>query len=157
MKRELNLQPLSRQHHNMLMAVLLLKKGLAKNADLQVMRDFIVKVYDEDLAPHMLAEENFLMYTMRNYPALVPHCLRMEAEHALLRELIEVLAFPERATIAIIEKFHQLLEQHIRFEEREAFPLIETTLKTEELENLGNLFVNDKEKNCLHFPTRFWE
>ncbi len=157
MKRELNLQPLSRQHHNMLMAVLLLKKGIAKNADLQVMRDFIVKFYDEDLAPHMLAEENFLMYIMRSYEVLVPHCLRMEAEHALLRELIELLAFPERTTIAIVEQFQRILEHHIRFEEREAFPLIETVLKTEELENLGNIFVNEKEKNCLTYPTKFWE
>jgi len=46
MKRNKNLYPLSHQHHNGLMAVLLLEKGVKKNAELKIMNDFIQEVSD---------------------------------------------------------------------------------------------------------------
>jgi hypothetical protein len=56
MKRDVHLQPLSRQHHNALMAVLLLKKGVQKQADVTVMKDFILFIWEHELVHHFEAE-----------------------------------------------------------------------------------------------------
>jgi hypothetical protein len=55
MKRTEQLYPLSWQHHNGLMAVLLLKKGVQKKADVAVMKDFINSIRHEELDEHFEA------------------------------------------------------------------------------------------------------
>ena len=57
MKRDDNLYPLSWQHHNGLMTVLLLKKGVQKMADLQVMHQFIDQLRQQELDEHFETEE----------------------------------------------------------------------------------------------------
>ena len=60
MKRHEQLQSLSRQHHNGLLAALLLKKGIEKTAEANVMTAFIIDFWRNHLKEHFENEEQVL-------------------------------------------------------------------------------------------------
>ncbi len=155
MKRHEHLQPLSRQHHNGLMAVLLLEKGLTRHAGPEQLRDFINWLFAEDLDLHFRLEEEHLVPLMQQHPETEALAYRLLDEHQLLQDLrYQIAASPDTG---IIRAFADLLEKHIRFEERVAFPAGEQYLSAEEMEQLGAVLRNHDDKNCMSYPVKFWE
>jgi hemerythrin-like domain-containing protein len=155
MKRSKNLHPLSRQHHNALMAVLLLKKGLRKQADLNVLNEFILSLWNDELNLHFETEEKVLQH-FRLLSALDIYYQQMLDEHNAIREMIQ-LFFSNRATAALVEKFYNTLELHIRFEERILFPAIEANVSFDELQSATVYLSALNGKSCINFPVKFWE
>lgn len=154
MKRDKNLYPLSWQHHNGLMAALLLKKGVQKNADLNVMLQFIHQIRKDELDEHFAAEERVLLKYAEKYPEIGTLYHQMQQEHSSIRQCYQQLESP---AYSLIENFYQLLEQHIRFEERNFFPLIEETLSADELNEAGAQLNQLPHQTCTNFPVKFWE
>jgi hemerythrin-like domain-containing protein len=154
MKRDENLHPLSWQHHNGLMAVLLLKKGVQKEADVKAMNEFINQIRKDELDEHFEAEETVLAEYAETYPQLKALFNKMKEEHLAIRNCYKELLYP---SYAVIEKFYTLLEKHIRFEERELFPLIEETLSAGELQMAGKKLNHLHHQSCANFPVKFWE
>lgn len=155
MKRDTNLQPLSRQHHNALMAVLLLKKGVQKKAEVQVMQDFILSVWNDELQPHFEAEEKWLPATTQ-HPNLTSLHQRMLQEHEVIRSYIHQFS-TTLTSFEMVQMFYELLEQHVRFEEREYFPALEQYLSVNELQTIGTHLVDNPGQSCAQFPVKFWE
>jgi hemerythrin-like domain-containing protein len=157
MKRNIQLQPLSRQHHNGLLASLLLKKGLGKKAALEELTNFIHFIWADELEIHFRQEETVLL------PALAgnkdfPHELtdKLLEDHRYLAGIAQSIqsgSIDEEA----IAQFAQRLEQHIRFEEREFFPRAEEVLNESELKAIGAQLEDDTSKNCMNYPVKFWE
>ncbi len=156
MKREQQLQPLSHQHHNGLMAVLLLKKGVEKQADTTVMDDFIVSVWNGELRNHFIKEEVYLHPHVLQIPSLMEKYELMKAEHHQIRHLIDAIRNGDSNT-ALITDFYTLLEKHIRFEERELFPFIQEHIQQEQLDELGRNLQVLESKACSDYPVKFWE
>lgn len=155
MKRHENLQPLSRQHHNGLLAVLLLEKGIKRGADARQLCDFINWIFTEDLDLHFRLEEQHLVPLMQQHPELAEMAARLLDEHRLLQELkgqINAALNPSDAAA-----FADLLEKHIRFEERVAFPAAEKYLTPEEMNGLGSALSVHDDQNCMRYPIKFWE
>lgn len=155
MKRDTHLQPLSRQHHNALMAVLLLKKGVQKKADIQVMQDFILTVWNDELQPHFEAEEKWLPATPQQSTLALLY-QRMLQEHEVIRKYIEQFS-TKLTSYEAVQTFYELLEQHVRFEEREYFPALEQYLSVNELQSIGTHLVDKPGQSCAQFPVKFWE
>jgi hemerythrin-like domain-containing protein len=155
MKRDKNLQPLSRQHHNALMAVLLLKKGFAKNADAEVMKHFILSVWKDELKEHFEMEEQLLSAHDEN-DFLSPLINQMRKEHEIIKEMIGEF-LPHSTSLLRIEQFYQILEQHIRFEERVLYPAVEKNLSEDALNQLGTKVSVLPQNSCINFPVKFWE
>jgi len=156
MKRSAHLQPLSRQHHNGLLAALLLGKGLKKGASPQVMATFIVYMWERDLQSHFEQEEEILIPALQNTsldPALTQQLLK---DHRDLRSLVQQMQH-ENYGSDDIASFASLLEQHIRFEERIYFPAAEKVLSVEVLEQVGAQLHEDEAENCMNYPVKFWE
>jgi hemerythrin-like domain-containing protein len=156
MKRHQQLQPLSRQHHNGLLMTLLIKKGLKKKAPLSVINDFISKGWDEELKEHFEMEESILLPVLRQNsfdPLLIDQLI---FEHKQIRLLVEK-ASVNQAIEAELETFALLLEKHIRFEEKVFFPKAEEVLTEKELTEIGNQLHEDRSKNCINYPIKFWE
>lgn len=156
MKRHTHLQPLSRQHHNGLLMALLLKKGIAKQASLEEMNQFIALNWEEDLKQHFEAEENILLPALAGSSFSLDLLARFHQEHQSIRDLVEK-ARNNSSSQADIVDFHSILESHIRFEEKEFFPQAEALLNDEQLEGIGNALDDDRSKNCLQYPVKFWE
>ncbi len=155
MKRHENLQPLSRQHHNGLLAVLLLGKGLDRNTDPGQLRDFIEWLFTGDLELHFSLEEQQLVPLMQQHPELEELAARLLDEHRLLQELrVQISQQPDADTV---RAFTDLLEKHIRFEERVAFPAAEQYLSAAEMSQLGAGLAGHDDQNCMRYPVKFWE
>jgi hemerythrin-like domain-containing protein len=156
MKRHEKLQPLSRQHHNGLLAALLLKKGIAKAAKADVMAAFIIDFWNKDLKQHFEREEQILIPALKNTSFDKNLNNQLLQEHALIRSYIDSLK-NNTDDISTIDAFTQLLEKHIRFEERIYFREAEKVLSEEQLQKIGEQLKDEEEKNCMNYPIRFWE
>ena len=156
MKRDKNLIPLSHQHHNGLMAVLLLEKGVKKNAELKIMNDFIIYCWEEELENHFIAEEKSFDPSLLHLPQLQELYDRMISEHQQIRSIIN--AIKQRVeSMELVQTFHTLLENHIRFEERILFPFIQELADETVLSSLGEQLVHLPNGNCNNYFVKFWE
>lgn len=111
---------MSHDHHHGLVRVFEIRQALRAGADLSEQlrrtRDF----YRDDLAPHFRAEEEAVVPALRGAAGEGDAALaRLANEHRRLHAMAaELTADPEP-----MRDFADLLESHIRFEERELFPL----------------------------------
>ncbi|MBC7826242.1 MAG: hemerythrin domain-containing protein [Chitinophagaceae bacterium] len=156
MVRDKNLQPLSRQHHNGLLMVLLLSKGEKKHADLRIMGDFILDGWQKELKEHFIMEEDILVPALQDKDFDRKYTDRLLSEHSQIRSIIKKIE-EGLFTTEDLHFFYQTLEQHIRFEERIYFPEAEKILDPEELQRIGLLLHAGSAKNCMDYPVKFWE
>lgn len=156
MKRDNNLQPLSRQHHNGLLMALLLSKGIKKNANLKTMADFILDSWKKELNQHFILEEEILLPALKEKTFDPTLTARLLSEHQQIRSLVRRMEKGE-FTVEDISDFSRLLEQHIRFEERIYFPEAEKQLTPDELKHIGGLLQDTEDSNCINYPIKFWD
>jgi len=126
MKRNPILQPLSREHHTALSlanaCVRAAQSGNAATVAQACQR--AVLAYTQELAPHFSLEERLLLPLLQGAEtqALVQRTL---AEHQHLRGLLEHL---RQNQLEALNNFGKGLIAHVRFEERELFPVLENYL-----------------------------
>jgi iron-sulfur cluster repair protein YtfE (RIC family) len=155
LKRSEALQPLSRQHHNGLLFCLLLQKGIKKQASLETMQEFIQSFWYKDLHHHFNLEEDHLVPLQKQYHQLHEPLDRMVNEHYGLKNIINENSL--NITYDSVQALHDSLEAHIRFEERELFPLIEATISEQQRSAIGSVLSAEREDNCMNYPDKFWE
>ncbi len=125
MKRSPALVRLSREHHAAL--VLAKRAQRAADADAESARRFgatLAERFATELDPHFRIEEESLLPALNKAGGgeLTPRTL---AEH---RELRALLADAGSGDGASLRRFGELLEAHVRFEERELFARAESVL-----------------------------
>jgi hemerythrin-like domain-containing protein len=130
-KRSQQLAPLSREHHDGLLFAWKIKQGIENKAPLEVMRQYTLWYWRHHIKPHFFQEEKILVPCM---PAEHPLAVRMLEEHDQIRELI--LGLDDEADIRTLIILSDLLNAHIRFEERELFVHLEEILSLEQLDTL---------------------
>ncbi len=141
--RHASLVPLSQDHHHGLALALKCRKqalgqirpmgaeGLRERA-----REFLV-FYESNLVPHFRAEEEVLFPLLRSaVPASEEMIDELVQNHAQIRQATPQL---EAGTglAKLIFDLGDLLERHIRKEERELFPLFEQHVDREKAEIAG--------------------
>jgi len=156
LRRSAQLYPLSWQHHNALMVVLLVKKGIRKAADPGIIGLFLVEFWHETMHAHVEAEESVLAIYINANDLLSKFYAQMLEDHQQMREIIDVM---ERAhpDFVLINQFQQLLEQHIRFEERVFFPALEQKLSSAHMEALGHQLRHLPANTCISDRYTFWK
>jgi hypothetical protein len=132
--RDPALVPLSRDHHDALVHVLLLRRA---NGDPAAARRFLAFAA-ADLEGHMGDEEECVLPAAE--AADPKGCARIRAEHASLRGMAAGLAEAldaGRDAAAAMEEVAQLLHDHVRYEEREFFMAVQADLPAEALDAMG--------------------
>ncbi|MDE3145598.1 MAG: hypothetical protein KGL19_15685 [Bacteroidota bacterium] len=118
------------------------------------MKDFCMYFWENDLQHHFEIEEiNLAKFS--SYDLLREGISRMLDEHLYIRKFFqnpEVLV-----EYSIFDQLQLLIDKHIRFEERELFPLIQSTISPDEMQELGVAFENELNNNCAQYPIKFWE
>ena len=133
MKRSTALSPLSHDHFEGLHLAQRIPTGLSRGEAPEGLAHEVVQVWHRHLAPHFQTEEALLVGPLEATGAETI-ARRLLSEHEALHGLVErVRTAPDDA----LSEFADLLRQHIRFEEREAFPHLERHLAAEALEALG--------------------
>ena len=144
-KRHPSLIPLSHDHHHGLVLAFRLREGLPRNRkpsdSPQEQAEDAVRFFRDNLVPHFRAEEEALFPAMR---ACAPQAAvlldTLMTEHAEMRFYIEQLSqVPhDAATLSpLLKAFGNLLERHIRHEERELFPLYEAHISETDTARIG--------------------
>jgi iron-sulfur cluster repair protein YtfE (RIC family) len=139
-KRHKALQPLSRDHHHGLILAQLIKKGAPEYKGLPTTIEgkieYTISFYNSSLKNHFKDEEEIL------FPAVIGKSDEIDklisdivAEHRKLENLIIELNKTKQSEITL-DELGLLLENHIRKEEREVFPVIEKVLSVSELNDL---------------------
>jgi hemerythrin-like domain-containing protein len=158
MKRNKNLVPLSWEHHDGLVAAFRLKQGLKKNVEKEVLTEYLIFIWENNLLKHFDNEEQIFPNLMKSLDGGATELLeRFESEHLMLRELVKRLMKNKKHTKEIVEQFSQLLERHIRFEERALFPFIEKRTPSEKMDELGGFFKERHQPACRYWPQAFWK
>lgn len=154
MKRDEALHPLSHQHHNALVGCLLIRKGILKNADRSVLKDFTLSLYNDDIQHHLRSEEKYI------YPHLdrlhLPYKEIITREHETIRVLAERIRVHENGYLDLAT-FADFLESHIRFEERVVFNRLQESLDEQGRNSLQQDIAGINARKCSDYPVKFWE
>ena len=151
MKRHPALIPLSRDHHHGLVQAVRLRRAAADgdaSARLVAAREFVEFFRNEERV-HLRDEEEELFPLLLRHVHSQPAPLReARAQHMQLEGFARTLdiavaaAIVDRETLAATG---ELLDAHIRLEERQLFPLIEELVPDDELRRLA---LADRDATC---------
>lgn len=129
MKRHKNLIKLSKDHHDGLILAQLIKKNSPPYKGLPTTtegkKEYTLNFYNLDLIKHFEAEEKILMPLVKGIDNELDRLLQlMISEHEQVYKLIDDLKLGNEVEDTL-DKLGNLLEKHIRMEERELFDRIQ--------------------------------
>jgi hemerythrin-like domain-containing protein len=143
MKRHSSLRKLSDDHHGGLVRARRLRRATAGEGETpaEAAREFL-QFWEEDTSIHFREEEEVLLAVYARYGGDLDAepIQEMVADHARIRGLVMTLIEEVRSgevSTETLRKIGEGLEAHIRLEERRVFPLVESSLSEEGLEDLG--------------------
>ncbi|OQP64011.1 hypothetical protein A3860_21565 [Niastella vici] len=122
----------SKDHHFGLLHIWQIRQDINKNTAAATIGKYILDFFEKDLAKHFKEEEELIFSKL---PAEDPLRKQAEAEHAQLYLLIDSIK-NNRIDKQLLQHFANLLEAHIRFEERTLFNHLQEILKPAELEEI---------------------
>lgn len=148
-KRSEALKALSKDHHFNLLFIWKIRQGLKLNVELLRIKNFIAHFFNEQISHHFSVEEKYLFCLL---PEDEPLRLRAEQEHSAIKKLVAELSAENMSENKIAE-FANLLESHIRFEERTFFPFIEKNISYEKIEKASAYFTAEHDD---YWQDAFW-
>jgi len=147
-KRNKNLQPLSRDHHHTLLLCWKIRTGFSKNVEPERIKRYADWFFEHHIRPHFEMEEKYLFPILGNDNELVKRAL---AEHRRLGRL-----FRDTDTISkSLSLIEEELEKHVRFEERVLFGEIQKVATEAQLETISKTHTDEKFRDNTN--DTFWE
>ncbi|QRM89865.1 hemerythrin domain-containing protein [Lacinutrix sp. WUR7] len=147
-KRHKALQPLSREHHHGLLLSWKIRSGFSKNIAPERIRMYANWFFKTHLIPHFEMEETHIFTILEEDNELVKKAL---ADHKQIKAL-----FAETEDDAItLGKIEEVLEQHIRFEERILFPEIQKIATEEQMLQIEKIHQPEDFKDNIE--DEFWK
>lgn len=148
LKRHIALRNLSREHHDILIFVMRLQKGVAKHAKIEDMESYVEWFWTSYLSNHFVTEETHLFPKYGLEKELIKTALK---DHAAIKKLFQ----HQPKSYDTITTLYEKLKSHIRFEERELFMIMQEDLSDNELSNFQT--IHFKQLECSIWPNRFWD
>jgi len=141
--RHPSLIPLSHDHHHGLALALRCRKqslGQIKPMGVEGLRERsaeVIHFFSGDLTAHFRAEEDIVFPLLGSaLPESLPIVEQLLKEHKQIAGMVRQLERNQRLS-QILFDFGDLLERHIRWEERELFPLYEKHIPAQDAELVG--------------------
>jgi hemerythrin-like domain-containing protein len=146
-KRDAALQPLSRQHHSGLLFCWKIRAGLIKLIEIERIKEYTDWYFKHHLLPHFELEEKHLFPILGNQNELTKRAL---SEHRKIKRLHQ----KKDDIIKNISLIEELLESHIRFEERVLFNKIQEIATDKELELIHS--IHEEQEVVQEWEDQFW-
>ena len=131
-KRDPSIVEFSKDHHFALLLCWKIREGIRKTIEPTRISQYVVHFFDNDLSNHFSEEENLLFSQLSEKD---PLRVQAEDDHAQIRKLVENIR-KNKDDETLLVSFADLLDKHIRFEEREFFQYLENTLTKEQLKDV---------------------
>lgn len=150
-KRSKELVPLSRDHHEGLLLCWKIRAGLEHGVMPGRIISYILNLFENNLEAHFREEEQYL------FPLLKPNNpsrKQAEDEHNTMRKMIAAFQ-NESVSEKSLRNFANYLEQHIRFEERILFNIIERDADIISLKLLG-CHLSKTAREDFQWDDKFW-
>ena len=143
LKRVLELQPLSHDHHHGLQLCWKIRTGFSKQVEVERIKNYADWFFTNHLVPHFELEEKYIFTILDQKNEFVKQAL---TDHRRLKRLFSETTNLEKSLGLIEEE----LEKHIRFEERILFPEVQKEATPEQLAEIAEihnheLFVENNE------------
>ena len=132
LKRVLELQPLSHDHHHGLQLCWKIRTGFSKQVEVERIKNYADWFFTNHLVPHFELEEKYIFTILDPKNELVKQAL---TDHRRLKRLFSETTNLEKSLGLIEEE----LEKHIRFEERILFPEVQKEATPEQLAEIGKI------------------
>jgi len=132
MKRDPRLQGLSSEHHHALALARSLGRIVASGRTDAADGQVLAERFARELEPHFRVEEEVLLPALRRAGALAL-AQAVESDHAFLRARAAAAA---AGRLDGLTAFAERLVEHVRFEERQLFPLCEAALPDDVLDEV---------------------
>ncbi|WP_117149402.1 hemerythrin domain-containing protein [Paraliobacillus zengyii] len=143
MKRHEALHPLTHHHHHTLIMAQQLKKA-DESASIQEMTRQVIDFWKNDGEDHFRDEEEVLLPLYAQYESVDQDCIRdMLIEHVQIRSLVQQIRLNNKPRRELFPELGQLLEKHVRLEERVIFPMIEKAVPENYLFQANGQFHRD--------------
>jgi hemerythrin-like domain-containing protein len=151
LKRSEHIKKLSREHHFSLLFCWKIRQGLKKEVATERIRKYIQYFWEHHLQPHFHEEEKILFAPVTDNPVK-----RAINEHKYIRLLIEYLGDSKNNDRKTLMKIADMVDEHVRYEERELFPHLERKLTKEQLENIGSQIQKHHTSLQDEYEDQFW-
>src|SRR5262245_1769002 len=140
-RRHDSLIPLSREHHYGLLVCLRIRRGLvSRRTDLHWLSERAekaVRFFESDLKAHFDLEEKIVFPAMGGIQEAASTIEELIGEHRNLARLVESLCTDQGQKLAsLLQEFADLLEAHVRKEERVLFPCYERGMSAGQAEQV---------------------
>jgi iron-sulfur cluster repair protein YtfE (RIC family) len=141
-RRHNSLIPLSREHHYGLLVCLRIHRGLGSHIEdrdwLQERARKVLRFCESDLWTHFKVEEKIVFPAMSGISKAAETIRQLISEHRQIEILVRQLRQDDgRRLASLLQEFANLLEAHIRREERVLFPFYESQVPLELAKQLG--------------------
>ena len=141
-RRHESLIPLSREHHYGLLVCLRIHRGIenhqANVSWLSERAEKVIRFFESDLKTHFKAEEEIVFPAMSGIEDSRATIDQVVDEHRNLERLVHRLRKARELQLApLLREFADLLEAHIRTEERVLFPRYELYVSSELAKQVG--------------------
>lgn len=154
-KRSENIMKLSREHHFSLLFCWKIREGIKKKVAPWRIVQYVRYFWDENLQHHFKEEEEILFAPLPDDEMVI----KAFEEHVAIKQGVEALyTSPEQELWEELAKFVDLLDKHVRYEERQLFPHLETVLTGPQLDIIG------RQLNAAHasplkddYEDEFWK
>lgn len=157
MKRSKELESLSWEHHDGLVDSFRIKQGVKKEVPCETLSNYIRTIWEQNLQHHFEQEEQVLIPLLSKAGDSGELLPKFWQDHQELARMAESLQTDPATCYQRVAAFAERLEQHIRFEERELFPWIETELDAETLASAGSELHKRHLPACHTWQDAFWK
>ena len=141
-----------KDHHFALLLVWKIRQGLKKEIEPSRIINYVAHFFDTDLIFHFEEEETLLFSKLPSDNLLR---LQAEEEHKLIKFEIDALRKNSDDKMGI-ENFANILEKHIRFEERELFNYLQEIFSEDELSEIAEAMEARTREHEIAWKDEFW-
>jgi hemerythrin-like domain-containing protein len=149
-KRNQNIVKLSKDHHASLLFCWKLRQGVKYHSSRDRMIKYVHYFWDHHFSEHFKEEEEFLFAPLND--EVVQKAMDDHQKIKIFIEEIDVEGMESEADILL--ELADIVEEHVRFEERILFPHLEENLSEEQLETIGQQISNDPLTD--NYEDEFW-
>jgi len=152
-KRHQAIVSFSKDHHFGLLLSWKIRNGLKHGIEDERISKYVLYIFKEDLDKHFKDEESLLFSKFPTGDKMIVHAIE---GHNNLEQLAAAIEQSKNDS-ALLNRFADELEKHIRYEERKLFNYLQENIPADELELIAGRFPNNSREIDEQWNDCFWE